>query len=565
MTGNYNNIRLTHFAKNGIKLTQTGIASMNDSTFEQKTHEEIREIFLYNDRFLAIAYSVAAAGFIILILNLLRIGGDRFVQGLNSVVALASVVTLLVFSLRIYERLKNTPRANLLWMAISIGVGLWALLEVIRSIVFFASAAPRFSVLNWLWVLGYLPMFYGLYLRYIDLETPLTGQQRQILWGGAGLGVVFVVATLFIPLVTGRAPSVSGGIAGLLYALADLGLLFLLGSIILSLWGKFGGPWKYFALGFGLKLLGEAVIQFPANLGTGFLFSFANFFHYSWYGFVAFGLFNYDTVLAYQFEPSKKAVIKKEEVSPNASALLFTDEQDNVIKTSINFRYVMRLPDSIVTAGTPLTKVLGISDDVFQDFKTQLRKQGNIKKYVLEPSYFRPGYKAWITAIVSSDQQRRYNGMDMVVQVVTEGLAGAGLTNEERALVENIFYLSGAEGEDSEKLLITYFNMHYRMLAGLASQYEGSRRAAGLSDRVNLVAKQQKLMVRVLEQELNVTGDVKLDELGKSVSILMAAAREYLSSLAGEEIVRQETEALHREADRSTKGLIKKYNLARMN
>ncbi len=537
---------------------------MNDSTFEQKTPDEIKEIIFYNDRFLAIAYSVAAAGFIILILNLLRIGGNRFVQGLNSVVALAAAVTLLVLALRIYERLKNTPRANLLWMAISIGVGLWALLEAIRSIVFFASAAPRFSVLNWLWVLGYLPMFYGLYLRYIDLELPITERQRQVLWGGAGLGLVFVVATLFIPLVAGRAPSVGGSIAGLLYALADLGLLFLLGSIILSQWGKFGGPWKYFAAAIGMKFLGEAVIQYPANLGIGFLLSFANFFHYAWYGFAAFGLFTYETVLAYQFEPSKKVAVK-EEVSPNASALLFTDEQDTVIKTSINFRYVMRLPDSIVTAGTPLIKVLGLSEDVFQDFKTQLRKQGNIKKYVVEPSYFRPGYKAWITAIVSSDQQRRYNGMDMVVQVVTEGIAGAGLTNEERALVENIFYLSGAAGEDSENLLITYFNIHYRMLAGLAFQYEGSRRAAGLSDRVNQAAKQNKLMVRVLEQEINVPENVKVDDLGKSVSILLATGREYLSGLAGAETVRRETETLHREADRSTKSLIKKYDLARMN
>lgn len=102
------------------------------------------------------------------------------------------------------------------------------------------------------------------------------------------------------------------------------------------------------------------------------------------------------------------------------------------------------------------------------------------------------------------------------------------------------------------------------MLAGLAFQYEGSRRAAGLSDRVNQVAKQQKLMVRVLEQELNVPENVKLDDLGKSVSILIAAAREYLSGLAGAEIVMRETEQLHRETDRSTKGLIKKYDLSRM-
>ncbi|GAB4488905.1 MAG: hypothetical protein Fur0016_20330 [Anaerolineales bacterium] len=537
---------------------------MTDSTLEQKTPAEINEIFIYNDRFLAAAYLSMAVGVIILIINLLRIGGSRFVLGLNSVVALATVVTLLVLSLRIYDRLKNVPRTNLLWMSISIGFGLWTFLEAVRLIVFLASSAPRFFVLNWLWVIGYFSLFYGLYLRYIDLETPLTVRQKQIVWGGVGLGLAYLLFAQFLPLLGGKSPSVSGAIAGLLYALADLGLLFLLGSISLSLWGKFGGPWKYFALAVGMKFLGEAVMQFPSNLGTGFLFSFANFFHYAWYGFAAFGLLVYDMALSHPFGPATK-VVAKEEMTPNASALIFTDEQDNVIKTSINFRYVMRLPDSIVINGAPLHKVLGVSEESFQEFKAQLRKHGNLKKYVIQPSYLRAGYKAWLTAIASSDQQRRYSGMDMVVQVLTESLAGAGLTNEERALVENIFYLSGASGTDNQNLLITYFNLHYKMLAGLAFQYEGSRRAAGLSDRVNQVAKQQRLMVRVLEQELNVPENVKLDDLGKSVSILLAAGREYMSGQAGKDVVIRETERLHREADRSTKILIKKYDLARMN
>lgn len=538
---------------------------MNDFTLEQKSPAEINEIFAYNDRFLAVTYSAAAVGVMVLIFNLLRVGGNRFVQGLNSVLALAVAIMLLVFALRIYERLNDVPRVSLVWTSLSVGIGLWTLLEAIRLIVFFASPAPRFSVLNWFWLPGYLPLFYGLYLRYIDLQNPPTARQKQIMWGGLGLGLVYLFVAQLRPLLGGQSPSLGGAIAGLLYALADLGLLFLLGNIILSLWGNFGGPWKYFALAFGLKFLGESVLQYPSNFGTGFLFSLSNVFHYTWYGFAVFGLFMYEMALAYQFNKPSEPVSSNEEVSPNASALLFTDEQDNVIKSSINFRYITRLPDTIAITGTPVQKILGISDVVFQDMKAQLRKQGHIKKYVIEPSYFRAGHKAWVTAIASSDQQKRYSGMDMVIQVLTEGLAGAGLTNEERALVENIFYLSGVTGQDSENLLITYFNLHYRMLANLAVQYEGSRRAAGLSDRVNQVAKQQKLLVRVLEQEINVPENVKLDDLGKSVSTLIAAAREYISGLAGAELVMRETERLHREADRSTKSLIKKYDLARMN
>lgn len=543
---------------------------MNDSTLEKMTPAEVREIFLYNDRFLVISYSAAAVGFILLWINLLRLGGNRSVQGLNSVIALALALIASAIAFRIRERLKEETRLDYLWLAILLGFGLWALLEAIRMLVLFFSPAPRLLALSWFWVIGYLPMFYAFYLRYVYLESQLTERQRQWLWGGAGLGLAYVVFALLIPLVTGRAPSMAGGITAILSALSDLGLLFLLGRIILALWGFAGGPWRYFALAFVIKFAGAIVLQYPANFGVGaaggqnFMLSLANLAHYGWYGVAAFGLIFYESLLTHQTQPVTTVVVSQE-VAPNASALLFTDEQDKVVKTSINFRYVMRLPDAIPTVGAPLQQVLGLSDATFQDFRTQLRKQGNVKRYVVEPSYFRAGYKAWVTAIASSDQQKRYNGMDVVVQVVTEGVAGAGLTIEERALVENIFYLSGATGEDSENLLITYFNIHYRMLAGLAFQYEGSRRAAGLSDRVNQVAKQNKLLVRVLEQELNVPENVKLDDLGKSVSLLLAAGREYLSGLAGAEIVMRETEHLHREADRSTKSLIKKYDLARMN
>lgn len=537
---------------------------MNESSLEYKPSAEVNEIFSYNDRFLAITYSVSAAGILVFLINLLRIGGNRFVHGLNGLTALLTAALLTLLAVQIYRRLHAVPRASWIWMAFAIGFGFWAVLELIRLVSIVVSPAPRLTLLNWLALLGYAPLFYALALRYTALEIYPSRRQKQMLWAGLTVGVASLVLFRLLPLLNQQTPHPMGAIAGLLHALADLGLLFFLGSIVLAQWTVFGGPWRYLALAVIVKFLGDSAFAFPTNFGPGFLVSFANFFHYTWYGLAAFGLFVYETALAHQFEPPAPPP-KPPEIAPNASALLFTDEHDNVIKTSLNFRYITRLPDSIPLTGAPAYAVLGLSESAFQEMKTQLRKQGNLKKYVIEPSYFRAGSKAWITAIPSFDQQRHYTGMDMVVQVLTEGVAGAGLTNEERAMVENIFYLSGSTGEDMEDLLITYFNLHYRMLAGLAMQYEGSRRAGGLSNRVNQVAREQRLLVRVLEQELNVPEGVSVDDLGRSVSLLLAAGREYLTDLAGAEIVLQETERLHREADRTTRSLMKKYNLRRMN
>lgn len=537
---------------------------MNESSLEYKSPAELNEIFSYNDRFLAITYSVSAVGILVFLFNLLRIGGNRFVHGLNGLTALLTAALLTLLAVKIYQRLQTVPRASWIWLAFAVGVGFWAVLELLRFILILVSPSPRLTLLNWLALLGYAPVFYALALRYTALETYPSSRQQQMLWAGLAVGLAYLVIFRLPPVLNGQVPHPAGGLAGLLHALADLGLLFFLGSIVLAQWKVFGGPWRYLMLAIIVKFLGGSVFATPANFGAGFLTSFANFFHYAWYGLAAFGLFVYETALAHQFEPPAPPP-KPQEVAPNASALLFTDENDIVIKTSLNFRYITRLPDSIPLTGAPASAVLGLSESDFQALKTQLRKQGNLKKYVIQPSYFRTGSKAWITAISSFDQQRRYTGMDMVVQVLTEGVAGAGLTNEERAMVENIFYLSGSTGEDVEDLLITYFNLHYRMLAGLAMQYEGSRRAGGLSRRVNQVAREQHLLVRVLEQELNVPEGVSVDDLGRSVSLLLAAGREYITDLAGADIVSQETERLHREADRTTRNLMKKYHLGRMN
>jgi len=526
----------------------------------------LREILLYNDRFLAVAYLAVGWSVIVLLINLLHLGGNRFVQGLNSVMAVLFTIAGQAFIVRIREKLKADSRADLLWLALLLSFGLWSLLETLRMLLLFLSPAPRFAFLNWFWILGYLTVLYAFYLHFVLVEGQLTMRQRQMLQGAAILGGIIIVAALIIPIFQPVSNRYTAGIVfSLIYGLADLGLLLILLRIFFSYGRAYGGPWKFFALAWAVKFLGAVVLQFPSNYGLGlvgwsFWLSLGNFAHYYWYGFAILGLFVYYLVLQHQTAP-QMVVARQESLAPNASALIFTDEQDKVIKTSLNFRFVMRLPEQVATANLPVQQLLGISEDAYREMRTVLRKQGNLKKMSFEPSY-RPGQKAWITATAALDPERRYNGMNMVVQVVAEGVAGSGLTNEEHALVDNIFLATGIAGEDSQKLLVDYFNMIYKMFSNLVTEYEGSRRAAGLSEMVNQTARKQKMSLQVLEQELNVTGDFKLDELGKSVAILLSAARSYVTNLAGPEVVRREIDHLHQQIDRSTKNLVSRYKLA---
>ncbi len=529
---------------------------MNESSLEYKSPAEVNEIFSYNDRFLAITYSASAAGILVFLFNLLRIGGNRFVHGLNGLTALLTAALLTLLAVQIYRRLHAVPRASWIWMAFAIGVGFWAVLELIRFVSIVVSPAPRLTLLNWLALLGYAPLFYALALRYTALETYPSPRQQQMLWAGLAVGLAYLALFRLPPVLNGQVLHPAGCHCRAAARPGRFGAAVLSGQHRPGAVESLRRPLALPRPGGDGQISGRFGLRLPGQLRAGLSGLVCQLLSLRLVRTGGLGLFVYETALAHQFEPPAPP-LKPQEIAPNASALLFTDENDIVIKTSLNFRYLTRLPDSIPLTGAPASAVLGLSESAFQELKTQLRKHGSLKKYVIEPSYFRAGSKAWVTAIPSFDQQRRYTGMDMVVQVLTEGVAGAGLTNEERAMVENIFYLSGSTGEDVEDLLITYFNLHYRMLAGLAMQYEGSRRAGGLSNRVNQVAREQRLLVRVLEQELNVPEGVSVDELGRSVSLLLAAGREYITDLAGADIVLQETERLHREADRTTRSLMK--------
>ncbi len=540
---------------------------MNEGTEKMRLPAKAQEILLENNRFLTLGSWAAIWVVIVLLINLLRLGGYRFVLIVDSVTAILSAAIAAALAEMVRQEYQDESPYDLIWLSIPVAFGTWSILEIFRLVDTSILSRAQFSALVWFWSLGYLPLAYGLYERYKLITDSPTPHQRNLILGCGGLGVLFILVTAMPALFSAGATGIAAAILSILYSIFDLALLVVTLRIIFTYQGYFPGPWVFFAGGFVLKIIGDAVLRYPGQLGSGagfekFLLSIVNFSHYCWYFLPALGMLVYKTLLTHKNVPPPNVQIK-EEMTPNSNALAFTDKNDTVIRTSLNFRYLLRLPDEIATSQTHLRDLLGISESTYNELKTILNQQESLNKFVVEPSYLRKGQKAWITAAVSFDPQKKYNGADIVVQVLAEGVGGASLTSEERALAENIFWLTGSKGEDEFKLLTDYFDINYRMLSGVATRYEGSKRAAKLSELVNQAAAKQRLPVRVLEQSIMVTGKVKLEELGAAVSILLGAARGYVSNLAGLEYVLRETDRINQQMDRSTKKLIERYKLAK--
>ncbi len=527
------------------------------------------DILINDSPFIRGASTIALWLVVILLINVVHIGGNGFVLGINSFSAFVIAASAAGYAANVRLKMKDERLSDLAWLSMIIGFGLWAVAEAFRLIYMLILQNTSFLALNWFWLAGYLPFLHGLYERYQEIENAASREQRRLIWAAGGLGLLFIIGAEILPVISQAAGvSIANIVITVLYSLLDLVLLIGTLRVALTYQGIFSSPWWFFASGLTTKIIGEVVLLFPGQLATGssgldnFLLSFVNFAHYNWYAFAVLGIFVYAAALRHKNAPSTNPE-SIEEKTPNANALVFTDKDDIVIRTSLNFRYLLRLPSEMDSSQIPLLELLGISESAYNEYKALLLKQGTIVKFAVEPAYLRQGQKAWLTSAVSYDSQKKYNGADIIVQVLSEGIGGAALTSEERAVAENIFWRTGSQGEDSFKLLVDYFNTNYKMLSALASEYESSKRAAGLSEAVNQVANKQKIAVNVLEQQINVKTTVKLEELAPVTVILLNTARAYVSKLAGPEIVRRETERLNREADLSTKKLIERYNLTK--
>ena len=125
---------------------------------------------LSNRLFQTTTLVTAFLALIYILINLAVIGGDEFVYSLNNniTIPLAIFTTLFAFSL---WSLLNIGRTNrLLWGGLLAGWALWTIAEILWVVYgFIYQDIPYPSPADAFWLVGYIPMGYGLYYRSREL------------------------------------------------------------------------------------------------------------------------------------------------------------------------------------------------------------------------------------------------------------------------------------------------------------------------------------------------------------------------------------------------------------
>jgi vacuolar-type H+-ATPase subunit I/STV1 len=151
------------------------------------------------------------------------------------------------------------------WGSLALGMFLWTVGEAITAYYeLLKDEAPYPSTADVAWVVGYIPLFVGFFLRFRSLRTMPT--LREFLIGAIIFALLLVLGVVFVigPIVTATDySSRTEQFLDVLYPVGDLALAFAaLLSVIVLAGGTLSYPWITLAAGFLITSVADLIYSY---------------------------------------------------------------------------------------------------------------------------------------------------------------------------------------------------------------------------------------------------------------------------------------------------------------
>lgn len=202
-------------------------------------------------------------------INAFTVGGDAFVLNLNNFITVPLTIVVPLLAILIASRIERGDRNYTIWWGLAAGWTAWTIAElwwVIASAI--SQEVPYPSGADFIWIIGYIPMYIGLWQRIQSLPK-ITGAGRfAMLWATALVAIALITAFITLPIIQEfDASLIVESTLNLLYPLADLALTLLVLRIFFSYQqGVYGRAWALLSGGFLLMALSDFVFCYASNI-----------------------------------------------------------------------------------------------------------------------------------------------------------------------------------------------------------------------------------------------------------------------------------------------------------
>ena len=499
-------------------------------------------------------------------INVFRVGGDEFILNLNNNIVLPLAVAISVLAFVLVQKKQKEGINRLLWWGLFISWTFWMVAQFYWAIAaFVGQEIPYPSWADFFWIVGYIPMYYALWIRLRSLPRIISPLQNLGIWISTLVGLSLTIWFVLLPIIQYSDPSaILESVLNVLYPLLDLFLLILVLRIFfLYQPGAHGRAWIWFSAGFILMAFSDLAFSYATTAGLYYPDDQATLLStlvvdvpYN----VSFLFWLIGLLILLSVQKSHhpiESIHTPSRMVHYSHVLVFTFSDASVINVSRNFAGVF---GDTPAEGKTIQELLGLSpqdaDALFNGIrtdKTPIEREFPVKTRLGQ-------VQAWISGMVIQNHRGEYAGSNILLRVPgRDDLLDDLLTSEQKTLVGWIMGKTGAkqkEEDEARQLLMNYYLAILQELYNLVFAEGGGAMADVFLVNLQSAAKQHAWQVGFQPDNLLDASALSLSEMRESLPVLLETARRFVVGIKDELTVEMVVENVRSKYDQPTLGFI---------
>jgi hypothetical protein len=498
------------------------------------------------------------------LINIFVIGGDGFVITLNDTIVIPLAITVTILAYTLLNQGKASGNSRLLWGGLFFGWALWAIAEIVWAVYgYLGQEVPYPSVADFFWLIGYIPLGFGLYSRLREMPVKLNTGQKLALWGSSLATIAITITFVILPTLEGYdVTDKLGSIISIIYPLADLFLLIIaLRLLFVYRSGDYGFGWNILISGFILMTIADLVYAYAAPLGlyypdqkVNLISSLGNSVPYNLSYLVwIFGMYAVRLTLKAQRPFEINNVQPK--LVPNVHILVFTKNDGSVIEVSKNFSLVFEFDKAKMKSFAGL---LQIPEEVGQSVLDKIRGDEKAEtQHIAVQNRYGVLQDVLVNGTAVSLPDGKFSGFNLMLRTLMDNdyTVDDKLDENQKSIISYLQQLSGnTEEPEIRKQLIDYYLAYIRQLYNLVFHTGGAHLGLVFLEYLQHTAEEHKWKFHFDPQTTQTNVDYPLVILRDELPTLLETAKRFASQLTDPSSVEIEmqlissqfSEAVHR-------------------
>lgn len=489
---------------------------------------------------------VLLLGLAYLAANLFHLGGDEFVFTLNNNILLPFALGAAVCAFVLWRQIPGGNQNRSLWAGLALGWALWAIAEFWWGIAaLIGQEVPYPSGADFLWLIGYLPMYFALAVRIRSLPASVGRLQRAGLVCSALGSIGWTVFFILKPILAGNdAPHLWESVLNILFPLADLVLLLLVFRIFFSYQhGRYGRAWVWLSIGFLLHSISNLIFSYATTVDLYYPGGQANLasiwgvdlpYNFS-YVFWLVGL-----LLLWNLQKTYVPFAGKEKIAlalvPDTHLLVFIAADQMIDHVSQNFGRVFPL---VGVNKTSLSQALGLSAEEADSVIAEVKAQRVCRERSVTVTTLKRRCEARLSGVAILNPDGGYEGASFVLRLWTQDASvDHALTPYQRGLVASLLNRSGVDEQgETRRLLAGYYLAYIQALYNRILAEGGMVMADALVTALQATARASGWEVSFHAENLLDVHTPSLAELQRAFPLLQHTTEQFVSKVIDEPTV----------------------------